>query len=45
MNNKGMVDEAQGLLNRNIDLRTELKDKGEKLKEAEDSRKKAKELA
>lgn len=50
--NKGLVDEAQELLNRNIDLHSELNDKGEKLEEAENfckkaevARKKAEELA
>ena len=43
--NKNMVEQADGLLNRNIDLRAELRDKGEKLVGAEESRKKAEELA
>jgi multidrug resistance efflux pump len=50
--NKGLIDDAQGLLNRNIDLHMGLKVKDEKLKEAKGShknvevaRKKAEELA
>lgn len=41
MKNKSLIDDAQGLLNRNINLHAELNGKVEKLKEAEDSRKKA----
>jgi hypothetical protein len=37
--NKGLIDDAQGLLNHNIDLHMELKDKGENLKEAKGSHK------
>ena len=35
--NKNMVEQADGLLNRNIDLHAELRDKAEKLVEVEES--------
>lgn len=41
LKNKDLLDDTQALLNRNLDLRVDLKNKDEKLKEAEASRKKA----
>jgi len=43
--NKALVEDAEGCMSCNLDLRAELKGKDDDLKKAEDSRKKAEELA